>query len=179
MRGYRVKTCPKCGEAKPAERFHRNKGRKDGLAPWCAECMKEYSRQYNQRPAIKQANAQRALARYHALSGDEKARQAEARKKSGYHLRAKYKLSIEQFEAMILSQRGLCAICKQPPKNDRFAVDHDHACCPGAWGTCGKCVRGLLCIPCNGRLASVEDQEWMESAMTYLDRKIANLEAAK
>jgi hypothetical protein len=32
-------------------------------------------------------------------------------------------------------------------------IDHDHDCCPGSY-TCGKCVRGVLCAPCNRTLTT-------------------------
>uniref|UniRef100_A0A6M3KJ20 Uncharacterized protein n=1 Tax=viral metagenome TaxID=1070528 RepID=A0A6M3KJ20_9ZZZZ len=41
------KTCTRCGEVKPFEQFHRNKGAKDGRCSRCALCDKEYSRQWN------------------------------------------------------------------------------------------------------------------------------------
>lgn len=39
-----MKTCTKCGEEKQAtpEYFYRDKSKKDGLAPTCKECKKEY-----------------------------------------------------------------------------------------------------------------------------------------
>ena len=54
----------------------------------------------------------------------------------------------ERFNA----QEGVCAICGKPERGRRLAVDHDHACCPGAQH-CEKCVRGLVCRGCNLSLA--------------------------
>jgi hypothetical protein len=51
---------------------------------------------------------------------------------------------IAEYDRRFKEQRGLCAICRHPPKNNkRFAVDHNHST--------GK-VRGLLCSVCNGRI---------------------------
>lgn len=56
-------------------------------------------------------------------------------------LREEYKITFEQYVAMVAAQSGTCAICRQPPKpGKRLAVDHCH--------TTGV-VRALLCIPCN------------------------------
>jgi hypothetical protein len=72
-------------------------------------------------------------------------------------------LSIEQYENILNSQGGVCAICKLPesavnpyskqPRN--LSIDHDHSCCPGRH-SCGKCVRGLLCHKCNSALGVIE-----------------------
>lgn len=36
-------------------------------------------------------------------------------------------------------------------------VDHDHSCCPGE-GSCGNCVRGLLCWYCNAAAGMLSDE---------------------
>ena len=42
------KTCTKCGETKPLDGFHRNKGGVDGRRSDCKECMREYLRRYRE-----------------------------------------------------------------------------------------------------------------------------------
>jgi Recombination endonuclease VII len=46
-------------------------------------------------------------------------------------------------------------------------IDHDHACCPNNKYSCGKCVRGLLCLGCNTTLGLIERK--LETAQAYLD----------
>lgn len=57
------KTCTKCGEAKPAtnEYFRKHKDGKDGLHPWCKDCLSEHAREY--RAANKERIAQGAKER--------------------------------------------------------------------------------------------------------------------
>lgn len=84
-------------------------------------------------------------------------------------LKEKYGLTVEQFDAMLKTQKGLCAICGRPPsgkgqcgKSPVLHVDHDHAT--------GK-VRGLLCPQCNQALGKFRDDvEILTSAIDYLDR---------
>lgn len=83
----------------------------------------------------------------------------------------KYNLTEERFAGMLEAQGGGCAICKSPEPggpHGRFCVDHDHACCPGQ-GSCGKCVRGILCTRCNSGLGFFRDNvAHMERAAVYL-----------
>lgn len=47
-------------------------------------------------------------------------------------------------------------------------IDHDHSCCPGK-GSCGKCVRGILCRNCNVGLGFLKDSiPRLEDAISYL-----------
>lgn len=68
-----------------------------------------------------------------------------------------------QYEEMLVSQKGCCAICQSKLNSSRytkFAVDHDH--------TTGK-VRGLLCTSCNTAIGLMKDSVIrLQSAITYL-----------
>ncbi len=67
-----------------------------------------------------------------------------------YRLRKLYNISLEQYDEMLKSQRGRCAICrtKSCRSGKPFAVDHSRKT--------GK-VRGLLCIRCNQAVGQMND----------------------
>jgi hypothetical protein len=84
-----------------------------------------------------------------------------------------YGLTVKQFDEMLAKQRGKGAICSTDDPGARgWHVDHDHDCCPGT-GSCGACVRGLLCKRCNLMLGNAKDStDILAAAMKYLlDRR--------
>lgn len=83
-----------------------------------------------------------------------------------YHLRTRYGLTAEQYDAILESQGGGCAICGRG--DIQFTVDHDHACCPGK-RSCGKCVRGILCTRCNQAIGYLGEHH-LGAALGYLRR---------
>lgn len=77
-----------------------------------------------------------------------------------------YNLTPEQYLALQNRFEGLCWICRYRKGRQ---VDHDHGCCKGKT-SCGKCVRGLLCGPCNKFLGFIRDKvETLENGITYLN----------
>jgi hypothetical protein len=73
----------------------------------------------------------------------------------------KYNLTIEQYEMMIESQSGVCAICSNPPGMRGFCIDHDHKT---------GLVRGLLCNKCNSALGLFGDSiRILAAAIVYLE----------
>lgn len=88
------------------------------------------------------------------------------------------------YEYLFIKQEGKCAICgtsepsKYTTKHKYFCFDHDHSCCSKP-KTCGKCIRGLLCHPCNRGLGQFRDNlDILTKAIEYLSnyskRKISN-----
>ena len=73
------------------------------------------------------------------------------------HLRAYYRLSLDQYDALAAAQGGVCAICgREAPEH----VDHSHD--SGA-------VRGILCFNCNGGLGQFRDSiDSLVNAVAYL-----------
>lgn len=74
----------------------------------------------------------------------------------------KYGISIEEYDRMVESQKGLCKICNsfEPNRKGRLCVDHDH--------DTGK-IRGLLCDKCNRAMGLFGDsQENLQKAIEYL-----------
>ena len=80
-----------------------------------------------------------------------------------------YGITVEEYIAMFIAQGGRCATCStQRAGQVRWGIDHDHSCCPKR-RSCGQCVRGLLCSPCNMALGHFrDDPETIDAAITYL-----------
>lgn len=129
--GIEAASCQKCKETKPASEFHR-KG--DGVQAWCKVCHNAYQRATRKRRETPEA-------------------------KRAQNMRARYGIEPEEFERVLETQGGMCAICKEPP--NRPVLDHDHD--SGA-------VRGVLCHGCNVKLAPVEDMAFRASALAYLEK---------
>lgn len=77
-----------------------------------------------------------------------------------------YGITPERYSAAL--EQG-CEICGSVV--DKLHVDHDHNCCGPRSRTCGECVRGLICGPCNRALGMFKDDvRSLESAIAYLNR---------
>ena len=82
-------------------------------------------------------------------------------------LQRNYGITEEDYDAMVVAQNGLCAVCGKPPKTggvraaSRLHVDHDHVT--------GR-VRALLCLTCNHGLGNFYDNpELMRAAAAYVE----------
>ncbi len=65
---------------------------------------------------------------------------------------------------------GMAEICGLCGTGQRLDIDHDHLCCPGQ-RSCGKCVRGFLCRPCNVGLGMFgDDPARLRAAAEYIER---------
>ncbi len=113
----------------------------------------EYRKQYYLKNKERHDAKNREI--WHRLSAEEKTRRSLLNR-----LKSKYKITLEEFEAMKLSQTGLCAICKSTP--DKWCIDHCH--------DTGR-VRALLCGKCNTGIGMLRDNpELMELAAEYVRR---------
>ena len=79
-----------------------------------------------------------------------------------------HRMTMEQYTALRLKQTDRCGACKEPLRfgeSRAVTVDHDPRCCQyetlstgrtkGSI-SCGKCVRALLCSPCNRAIGFFE-----------------------
>lgn len=153
------KRCSKCGTPKLLTEFQKKGDTRDGLANHCKQCDREYRHSPHLR-AAQHASVQRYRKRHAAAVR----RREYARRRCRPH-----GLSLRDYERLLASQGGVCAICHGPetvltpsgvPRY--FAIDHDHAT--------GR-VRGLLCVRCNRLLGVARDStERLRAAIAYLER---------
>jgi hypothetical protein len=159
--------CRLCRQRKPAEQFYAAKGTRTGRRTECIACnlgQKAARNRADPGPARqrtqrwRQDNPERNTQRWERFvaSGGKK------RSDRKGHLRRKFGLSVEQYEALLEGQGGGCAICRSPANESiSLHVDHDH-------GT-GR-VRGLLCFRCNGGLGQfLEEPEVLRRAAWYVE----------
>ena len=125
------KACLDCGQVQEPDAFFRSTRSSDGRSSYCKPC--------------------------HGVRV-----QASKDKKGGsrdYHLRLRYGITAAEADAMLESQGGRCASCRERPAQH---VDHDHLT--------GK-VRGMLCSCCNQGLGSFrDDARHLRRAIDYLER---------
>jgi hypothetical protein len=147
------KTCRRCGESKPLDdsNFYKRKSARDGFYNICIACAKSETKDWKE-----------------TLSEEQKYRYRRAEQS------AIYGLTLEQFEEMVAAQANVCYLCggtsQTGRKSDRhLSVDHNRKCCDRV-GSCGKCVRKLLCTKCNSALGLVNDNiDLLKTMIAYLE----------
>lgn len=82
------------------------------------------------------------------LSKRERTKRAR-RSKHNTHLKKTYGITIDDYDNLLNSQGGKCAICGGGTSKRHFAVDHNHR---------NGNIRGLLCARCNSGLAKFMDK---------------------
>lgn len=149
-----TKTCLSCKKDKPLSEFYRRARRPDGRQPNCSVCQRSVAKAWRDAHPLYHRERLKRDPQYFRRS----------------KLRRLYGIALEDFDAMLGHQHGLCAICGRPERRgikDSLAplvVDHDHRS--------GR-VRGLLCHSCNVSLAVVESPEFIAAAQAYLARSRA------
>jgi hypothetical protein len=76
-----------------------------------------------------------------------------------------YGLTVEEYNQMLIDQKGACAICNihQTELDRILCVDHDHET---------GLIRGLLCSNCNTGIGYLKDsKEILINSIKYLERK--------
>lgn len=138
-----IKLCSSCKKEKPAEDFGRDKYKKSGLKSACRSCTKQYHKEYSEE--------------YRKIN-----REKLKDNTLWYDRKSSYGLTKEDYYELLSKQLGVCAICKESPKDIiRMHVDHCHST--------GK-VRGLLCRTCNQGIGFFKDSvAKLRNAACYLE----------
>lgn len=129
---------------------------------------REYQRQY-QAKYSKTTNGVAIKDRHNEKRREERRSGTKPHRSKYLYLERKFGLTPEQYDTLLETQEGVCAICLQEEQYRHYAtgtryslaVDHDH--------TTGK-VRGLLCRTCNVALGKFgESIEQLRRAADYLE----------
>ena len=181
------KACPCCRGMKPLTDFSPRKGGRHGRASHCKTCHNRRAKERPSDPVRARGRYRAALAqktpdelaayrqkrsvmsrrnyykdRDRILERNRQSRREDPARWRNVQLKHSYGLTLDQYNALLAKQGGVCAICRCQPSVQRkpLAVDHDHR--TGA-------VRGILCGKCNVRLVALDDHEWLATAHEYLN----------
>lgn len=175
-----------CGEVKPIVEFYVDKSHKNGRGSRCKPChlvkcreyyrahldeKLAYAKRYRNTPEgkarIAAYNKANWMANREARTLQQRRHYADPeikRRRRMYEAKRNYGLSEEEYDAMLVSQGGVCAICgtDSPIGKGGLHIDHDHVT--------GK-VRGLLCQRCNIGVGFLGDsEEIITKTLGYLRR---------
>ncbi|UFR05496.1 endonuclease VII domain-containing protein [Streptomyces sp. Go40/10] len=173
-----VKRCSRCKQSKSRAAFASNKAMRDGLQAYCRECSAAYYRERQDargrkpRPRVAAPEGYKYCQRCEEIKPHSewdrnrtasdglstRCKACRAVEGRARHLQRNYGLTEAERDAMIVSQRGLCAICLEAPP---VHVDHCHKT--------GR-VRGVLCFNCNSAIGKLrDDPDAARRAATYLE----------
>ena len=158
------RTCRKCGVHKPADCFGKRGVNNPALRSKCRECAGAYRRERYVEDPERYCVAARKWCRDNAAK-HAATKAAWVRKNldkhATYSRKVLYGMTKTEFDVLLASQKGVCAICGGPPVGRRnLSVDHCHET--------GK-IRGLLCGPCNTGIGQLKDDpEIVQKALLYL-----------
>ncbi len=150
-----AKQCDQCGESF-SPRQYENRRRQRFCSARCQKRAKD--RRYYARTS---GSRNIASAKAWASRNPEKMREYQRRS----HLKRKFGMVVEDYDALFARQDGCCAICgtSDTAPWDHFSVDHNHES--------GE-VRGLLCRACNTCIGQAEDNpERLRKAIAYLESR--------
>lgn len=158
-----MKKCSCCKETKSLREFVQDKRKEHGVGSRCKKCHNAHSSIWYQN---NKEQARACITRWkksHPINTK--------RSQLKQNLKRAYGITIEEYDAMLMAQGGLCLICHtdSPGGRGRFNVDHDH--------DTGK-IRGLLCQSCNIAIGHMrEDPKRLRSAADYLEYHGAGINA--
>jgi len=114
----------------------------------------------NNRISGRQSSCKKCYQKYHSKMNYEKSK-ANPDYTRGRNLWKNYKMTLDEYDNMLISQDGVCKVCGgQSLGKGRYHVDHDHKT--------GK-IRGLLCHKCNVALGMVQDDiSHLKALIKYL-----------
>lgn len=154
------KYCSGCDKDLDFSKFGKDKYRHDGRTSKCKKCRNTYNRRYcKDNPDMKKKHndlRKEWRKEYYAKPKNKM-------KLRNSHLMSQFNLTHDDYEQMLKSQEGVCAICKRhrvATNKEYMAIDHCH--------DTGD-IRGILCNWCNRGLGVFEDNvEFLENAIKYL-----------
>ena len=132
--------CTKCNIEQPSGNFALIKNQYDGFyrASWCKKCTAVGVHRYRSENPEMAAGIMRRT-----------------------DLKRRFGITPEEYDVMLASQGGGCAICHTIPGARRLAVDHSHIT---------GVVRGLLCDLCNTALGKFGDSPiLLQAAIDYFN----------
>lgn len=159
-----AKACADCGETKTLDHFQRYWNNKLGRHRHMAICKACRAARRRADAGEKKASADSRRVKWQT---DPEYK----RNKQSIHHKWRYGITLDEKDAMLAAQGGVCAVCKtDDPRGRGWVTDHDHSCCPEI-KSCGKCIRGVLCTRCNFALGQFDDDpDILQCAIDYLDQ---------
>ena len=140
------KQCKACDKTLDLKMFPRSKTSRTGYFSYCIDCRKLINRKADEKRWSTQREKlilQRRNANY----------------------RKNFGITVHQYDLLLNSQKGVCAICFRNEDKKMLHVDHDHS---------SGIVRGILCENCNRGIGMFKDDiKLLASAINYL-KKVSN-----